>query len=41
MDKGPLVKVKIGPGRYAKMHRQDAIEAGLLKPKKKSSSPSI
>lgn len=40
MNKGPLVKVKIGPNRFAKMYRQDAIARGLIpepeekKPKK-------
>lgn len=35
MGKGPLVSVQLKPGRLVKMHRQDAIEAGLLQPKKK------
>lgn len=30
-NKGPLVRVEISPGRYVKMHRQDAIREGLLK----------
>lgn len=33
--KGPLIRVELQPGRYVKMHRQDAIDQGLLKPKKK------
>lgn len=30
MGKGKLVRVEIGPGRYGMMHRQDAVEAGLV-----------
>lgn len=29
-NKGPLVKVLLQPGRFVKMHRQDAIDRGLL-----------
>lgn len=43
MKKGPLVRVKLQEGRYAKMYRQDAIEQGLLEPdedeKKEQSAP--
>lgn len=35
MGRGPLVRVELEPGRWAKMHREDAVAAGLLKPKKK------
>lgn len=35
MGKGPLVSVELAPGRFAKMHKQDAIEAGLLPGKKR------
>lgn len=30
--KGPLVRVELQPGRYVKMYRADAIEAGHIKP---------
>jgi predicted flap endonuclease-1-like 5' DNA nuclease len=30
-NRGPLVKVRIGPNRYAKMYQKDAIERGLVK----------
>ena len=37
MNKGPLVRVQIGPNRFAKMHEQDAIARGLIeKPKAKA-----
>ena len=29
-DRGPLIKVQIGPHRYAKMYEKDAIKQGLL-----------
>lgn len=32
-EKGPLVKVQIGPGQYVKMYRADAIAAGHLSEK--------
>lgn len=32
MKKGPLVRVELQPGRYAKMYKQDAIEQGLIEP---------
>jgi predicted flap endonuclease-1-like 5' DNA nuclease len=30
MNKGSLVRVQIGPNRFAKMYRQDAIARGLI-----------
>lgn len=30
MGKGQLIRVELQPGRFVKMHRQHAIEAGLL-----------
>ena len=30
MGKGKLIRVELQPGRFVKMHRQHAIEAGLL-----------
>ncbi len=29
--KGPLVRVELEPGRFVKVHKEDAREAGLLK----------
>lgn len=29
-NKGPLIRVELSPGRFVKMHRQHAIEAGFL-----------
>ena len=31
MGKGKLIRVELQPGRFVKMHKQDAIEAGLLR----------
>jgi hypothetical protein len=31
--RGPLVRVEISPGRFVKMHEQDAVAAGHIKPK--------
>lgn len=36
MKKGPLVRVELQPGRFVKMHEADAVEQGLIEPKKKS-----
>lgn len=35
MKRGPLVKVEISPGRYVKMHQEDAIARGLIPSEKK------
>lgn len=37
--KGPLVTVQLQPGRFVKMHRQDAIAQGLLQPEEKAQPP--
>jgi predicted flap endonuclease-1-like 5' DNA nuclease len=31
-QKGPLVRVELSPGRFVKMHREDAIAAGHIAP---------
>lgn len=35
MGRGPLVRVELEPGRWVKMHKAHAIEAGLLEEKKR------
>ena len=32
-QKGPIVRVELSPGRFVKMHREDAIAAGYIKAK--------
>lgn len=36
MKKGPLVRVQLQPGRFVKMHEEDAIAQGLLESKARS-----
>jgi predicted flap endonuclease-1-like 5' DNA nuclease len=33
--RGPLVRVELEPGRFVKMHKEDAMARGLLAPKKR------
>jgi len=37
MNRGPLVKVQLSPGRWVKMYEKDAIEKGLLIKQRKQS----